>query len=544
MSSVYDQNQAIIQKKKEEIIKSNIAVQRFKDRASGARVVSIKNANVEFIPGVGYVKPKEPSPPNTVTVTKSVSVPAPKPEPKFLIHSLDPFFGPSVMYDYATAPEWLKKKATYVETYNPEERALTGLGIVTTSAIGVGVPLAGAAGLGAIGVGEGVTRTVFHRDVTIEEAVSLAGIGEIAYIQGSQIARNSIVKNAYENLMGKLSPERTMYNRVIVGPVEPTNLAETPSIETQSFTDKIMGKLAPERAMYNRNVLGKILEEEKPTTFEGPAQTQKGGYAQQLLYKQASIQKTAMKPFLETFTLPKTIIVPSVTTTLKTTTKTMKQASSTKAIQKIVQNVGAQQTSLTQTTQQQTRNPFLAFPGKPYYMQRTRETEEETLFIVYPPGRKNPIAPQISVANINKVASLAGIKARQNLASDMIQNAGLVSRQVSGLLIRQKQITQQVTIQKQIQNLTQIFKQSPQTQQRINPKIPSFPLGGGEASTRSSDVLIGKWYPRNRPVKSWDKMLGTFGFKVKSAKLKRLGKMEVPNIHRIVTGGKKRRKRR
>lgn len=68
-----------------------------------------------------------------------------------------------------------------------EQMASSGLGLATVVATGVAIPVAGAGGIVAVGAGEGVKVGVTGEHLTVEEAIGLAGIGELVAIGGMSI---------------------------------------------------------------------------------------------------------------------------------------------------------------------------------------------------------------------------------------------------------------------------------------------------------------------------------------------------------------------
>lgn len=74
-------------------------------------------------------------------------------------------------------------KAEGPKTASPHEQAAqTGLGLVSVVAVGAAVPVAGAVGLGAVGTAEAVKLGIVGEHLTPSEAISAAGIGELAAI--------------------------------------------------------------------------------------------------------------------------------------------------------------------------------------------------------------------------------------------------------------------------------------------------------------------------------------------------------------------------
>lgn len=70
------------------------------------------------------------------------------------------------------------------------QMAYTGMNLATVTGVGVGVPVAGVGGLLAVGAGEAVKKGFTGQDLTIPEAVGLAGIGELGVLVGGNIAKS------------------------------------------------------------------------------------------------------------------------------------------------------------------------------------------------------------------------------------------------------------------------------------------------------------------------------------------------------------------
>lgn len=76
------------------------------------------------------------------------------------------------------------------------------------------------------------------------------------------------------------------------------------------------------------------------------------------------------------------------------------------------------------------------------------------------------------------------------------------------------------------------------------PKGFVWPRGSDRTSMRSNRNLFGKWSPRTHNVKSFDKMLKTFGMGKVSKSVVKLGRMETPrDFPKLFTQKKRRRKR-
>ena len=137
------------------------------------------------------------------------------------------YFGPQVTRK-ATESEKQELTRRYLageNTYQSlEQRALTGFGLATTTAVGITIPLAGATGLGFVAGGEGVKRIITGKGLTLEEAISLAGIGELSAITALSV-RQTLQPRAQARL-------DTSYRKAI----------ENQELYQPSFSDRLLMK--------------------------------------------------------------------------------------------------------------------------------------------------------------------------------------------------------------------------------------------------------------------------------------------------------------
>jgi hypothetical protein len=449
------------------------------------KLVSIKNANIEFVPGVGYVKPKEPSPEGTVTVTRIIE-PKPK-EPKYLVRQLDPFFGPSMIVPYASAPEGWKKNAVVVDTYYPEERAILGLGLATTVGVGVTVPVLGVASIVGVSGGEAVKVGVTGQHLTASEAIMIAGASQL--IAGEGIRAAPFVRQNFNRLMNWASPERALYNRV-VNPLEPS---ESPvSLEpSQGFFEKVTSKVSPERAMYKR-VIGGASEPNVPSDFM-PGES-RSEWVSQLLVRQAPVQKAAMKPFSLSMQVPKEAYIPVTISTVMASPKTaMKQITVTQVVQ---------QREMIRTVTQQVSNPFLAFSGSPYYRQRQRE-DTETIYLSYPNQRgasalEQSLMPQSVTKQTYKAIQVEDLMGTTKQAFSQSQ----MSFQIQGTRQSQVQVQTQKQVQEQVLGQTQMQKNLLRNDLF---SMGDFDIGGFRKRGSDPFGLFGR-YRREYPIKTSKEM--------------------------------------
>jgi hypothetical protein len=587
MSSVYEQNQALAQKKKEELVKSNIAMQKFKDRASGAKLVSIKNANVEFIPGVGYVKPKEPSPPNTTTVTKIISVSTPREQPQdqfMLAIAKDP--------SLAQEPEIIAAlKQTPQERQARWQRANILIAIGSPFAIAAVAPaslvslpsvLIGSAS--SVGISEGLKLLTTGKHLTIEETAQTSFTGGLTTAT-LNVFIGKVITPRVESYLAK------SYR----GAVEAGKLWSPSRGEKvlSALTGAKFPNLAPQIVSMPQNVGLEEFEfalSPRSSALFTPLPSAPR-FAPQIVsfpYKEVLIESGKAVPIISKPLMEAQDVAWELQLTPKSSGVMLWKLTIEEQEKHFVHLISRQgYTTIGPLIYEKPfSSGFLSAPtgalittqltksyGKkmPFYPQILESPKQLT--------RAIPYTPEI-MGSMGKASSLIGFgfpfltptKTRQR-AKPVISPIttphlfpSLASRSEPSEIVVPTAMLKTPTKSKQSQTMIPTLiigtpepnaprVPSPTTEISIfpTPNIPklkfptitappSFPRGGSDSATRSLDKLTGFWYPRKHPVKSWDKMLGTFGFKVKSAKLKRLGKMEVPQIHRVVTGRKQRRK--
>lgn len=377
-------------------------------------------------------------------------------------------------------------KAEGSRTASPlEQQALSGVALATTVATGVAVPMAGVTALGTVGAVATVKGAVRGKALTPEEAISAASAGTILYFGAK--AFTPYARQFYRSAVSRLDPERALYNRVVL----------SQQAQQQTLTDKLIGKLSPERALYQR--ITKTPPSFKP---EGGEFTGGGGaqqwVQQQVLFKQVAVQKAPMKNFLPTMQVAsKTVTVPTQSSIVKEVLKT----EPVKATQKMT----IQQRSMTQTVQQQVVNPFLVFPGKPFYRKASKE-QEEYAYIVYPMA--SPVATPTQITSPSML-----IRQQQRETTTPLLRDLLGQTPVAGLnpLQSQSQLTEQIVgqtqIQKQIQEQTQIQQQQQRQEQKRYYDFGGFDLTPG--FKRLSKDIFGKYgrYRRIYPLKTPSQML-------------------------------------
>lgn len=467
----------------------------------------------------------------------------------FQVEANTGLFGPQTTRE-ATPEEAaiLKKQAAEgtLVTRTMEEKAALGLSATLTGAMVV-TSIPAAVGAGALlGGGETVKVGVTGKHLTVEEGVFLAGVGAISGSLAPKVA--SYAKSGIDRLVGRLSPERAMYNRVVLSQQTEAVAQQQSSL---SLSEKIRGVFSPKEAEAFKHLqpLGENVK--TPTSVPSSSSglpkgfTTGGGggtqlWVQQTLVKQTTQQKAttyAMKPLLPTLD----------TASLKALTLTRTTPVTSKAVTKTVtqQKSAVKTASLVVPTlvgRQRVKNPFTQFPGKSYYKQRRRE-EEELVVISVPKG--TPLATPKEIQSV--VQTPKGITAIKDITTQKIvpsQTPSLVPTTVTN----QKQEVNTQQIQRQIQEVVTSTKTITRT-----PKLPKefgFPLGGGDVGTPSFSRFSGAWFKRKHKVKTAKQMLKTFGFSGKTPKsIKRISRMEVPGfgVKRVRQSAKrssKKRKRR
>lgn len=410
-----------------------------------------------------------------------------EPKPQYLAYGSDPYFGFTVVEPYETAPKELKQKAIHVPVFDPNVKPATGLGLATTAAVSVGVPLLGAAAVGGVGVAEAGKYGLMRQHLTIEEAVFAAGIAQASVYVAAKAA--PYVQRGVSKVADYISPERALYRRVVQ-----ENLPEKPG-----FVERVVGKISPERALYNRV----IKDVEKPSvpkdfgTGAGAEYVYKpsaSGFAQSVLVKQASVQKAPMKPWFpeQVLQMPKEVAVSgaSVVTIAETS------RSATKAVTR-------QQTALQRSITQQVANPFLMYAGKPYYPQQRIREESEMAILSYPGQSFTPLYKQsqipIRVQNVLNVPTQRQIPIGvQDVLSVPTQSQIFSETQFANTIQGQKQVEKQ--IQQQTTSMMQLTRaQSPLTQRYNLDSSLFLPVG----DRRMSDPmgLFGR-YKRVYPIKT------------------------------------------
>jgi hypothetical protein len=157
---------------------------------------------------------------------------------------------------------------------------------------------------------------------------------------------------------------------------------------------------------------------------------------------------------------------------LKMTTKStvLKTTPSQKA-----QTVQIQKPGATFATPTQIRNPFLTYPGKPFYQRRTAREYEEAIYLTYPSQ-----SPLQSPTQVSKASLLQGAYAGQ--LSKMGQDLKFDSGQIQAFVQAQDVGQAQASVTTQVQELTTTQQTTQVTKQDLKRNWNldlGFDFGGG-----------------------------------------------------------------
>lgn len=482
------------------------------------------------------------------------------------------FFFPSMTR--ATTPE--EKTAFKQQTMNKTiqyqsltERTSMSLATVLIGTQAISTPTMAISSIAGVGIGTGLKYGLTGKPLSNQEIIFSAGVGQMGGLLGSDLYHSGIVQKGYSKLAGKLNPEKAMYNRVFE------------SQPKTSLVDRALGKLSPEKALYNRvtrlpggsKISDSGLLPFKSDSYGGGSGggystvSSGGGFAQQVLYRQAPAIKAPMKNILPTLTIPKQALVASALTGVqtktipKTTTKqipTLVSLPKQQAQAAKTQQVSKQQTELTTSVALTGKlaNPFTAFSGRSYYKQKQQQeqAEEETVLSYPKSGLKQPTFTSIIPATTFKPATEIATALKPDLSMfpafpktglsvdvrpsvnvkqgfNLVPKTGNVPSQVSTLTGK----TGQLRVQAQKLSVLQ---------QPVSRGGFRYPRGSEFVKPFSNRSLFGKWSPRTHPVKSFDKMLKTFGMGKVPKSVVKLGRMETPrDFPKLFTQKRRRRKR-
>lgn len=248
------------------------------------------------------------------------------------------------------------------------------------------------------------------------------------------------IKPGLERVYGAIRPNAKladMYNRVVVqaGP-------ETAPVGSRSWIESIKAKVSPTRSLYERVNPRPLTETPKTAPGStGGADTgqafQPGGSSQwvvqKVVPKKIGVTKTPMSKTLAKVDFKAMTGVVFTAPKIDLAEKTKARAMSTKQAAKQtadVAKIGRQQVNMNLATTQAARNPFTAFPGKPFYRRAMRASDYDDLVIMSYPSASPLAAP----ADLSKVALMEGAGAAllnrqaQAIGQGLIQRGGQVQR--------------------------------------------------------------------------------------------------------------------
>ncbi len=363
--------------------------------------------------------------------------------------------------------------------------ALTGFGLATTTSVGVAIPIVGAGGLGAVGVGEGIKRVTTGKDLTVEEAVSLAGIGELG-TAGLLSARSALYPRVQRSV--DASYRIAVENQQLFKPslVQKVGMRFT-GVKPSGLASELVGAGESPPLSFRMLQQGRLNAIEEDYFWSNPTPRSSEVYAARVAGSRAKMW----------------------------------------AGEQLIRRVsGGLSYSLIQRELEHPLERKIPF------------TPEITRAIsVRPEGAKALLFSSYAVGTTTQPKLLQRTMQRQKLIrkSDtaLVQAQTLDLDQSQALRQEQKQIQGLVQQQRQMQTQTQKQKLDTQLVPNIPttvtyPKLTGFPRGGGSDFGGFSRGLRGGWRKTRHPVKPWNKMLETFGYKpsksmVKLSKVSSLG---------------------
>lgn len=410
-----------------------------------------------------------------------------KVNPEYLVYAPDPFFGLEVQYPYDIAPAELKKVAVRVNTYNPENRAVTGLGLATTVGVGVAVPVLGAGALATAGAGEAAKRVITGSDLTVEEAVALAGMGEVITGAGILLGQKYVTPRVQQSV--EASYKKSVENFELF---KPTTL--------QKVGMKVTGVKAPRLA---QEIVG--AGEAKPLSFSNLKSGSFGDMADEYFFDfptPKSSQVYLAKPVGRARSWAATTLVRQVHLEgLFTTTYPVYLVEYEKPLKASMPHI----------------------PTAPAISRAVSVT----------PVRFVPFSFAVqSVTAFTTQKRVSRVAQKQRLSQAAKAITGQVTSQSQ--LQRQAQSQSVAQIQREILGTTTTQRQSQTVKQRQTvptfpevptvtipktPKLPYLSRGGGDLGSGSFKRFFGSWYPRHHKVKTWEQQLKTFGFLGKAGKV-------------------------
>lgn len=344
-----------------------------------------------------------------------------------------------------------------------QQSALLGMGLTSVTATGTAIPLLGGFAVGGATIAEVGKFTLTGEHLTVPEAISYAGIGELA---GA-----SLIVGA-RSLQPRVSRSLTVSYR---GAVEKGELW-SPSF-TQKMQMKITGAPTPRLA---QEIVG--AGEPQGVSF---AMLQKG--------ETVRIEEA----YFWEFPTPR-----SAQVYLRSPEPKVK-AWAISTLVKRVQLEGLFTTTLRTGYITETEKPLKAtlpyIPKEPYLT---------TAKAVTP-------FPTLTVATFGLTKTKQKQTLKQSFRSSLVQE--------STQLVSTRQILGSAQAQRQVLGLTQTQITSQATKQMLGtpaptptltlPKtaFPYYPRAGGFGEGKGARGLFGKWFPRTHKVKTWQQQLKTFG---------------------------------
>lgn len=400
---------------------------------------------------------------------------------------------------FATFPEIVSGKATLTPH---QQSALLGMGLTTVVATGVAVPAVGAFAVGGVTVAEIGKVTITGEHLTVPEAISAAGVGEMVGA-GALMGARAFQPRVQRGL------ESSYRQAVEAGELWKPTFAQKISMKVTGaqpprLAQEIVGAGEPRGVSLAMLKKGETLSIEEAYFWEYPTP------------RSAQVYLRSPEPRVKAWavgTLVRRVYIEGLfTTTLRT--------------------------GLITETEKVVKPEMPYIPKEPYI---TRAESVTPLPISF-------TALGIMQATRTRTVQITRKMQRQALMQESKQAVAV--SQVLGTAQTQRQAQQQrqmlgltqTQVQKQAQR--QILGTPVTTPTVTVPKtfIPAWFRAGGEAGTRSFERLFGRFYPRTHKIKTWEQQLKTFGLGGKIPKsLSKLGKMEVPSF---TTKRKRRRKKK
>lgn len=534
-----------VSEKEEERLKKQSVFPQIQESSVARMVTKTYVApQVSLTPNVGSKITRE-GPEHATNIIETRTVTTTTPKQKEVPTSL---FGPKTSWYDPKTGEFKEELTTrqgekvYVTTYSRsptavrgaspfESMAVSGLGLSTTMASGIANPLLGASSVVGVSGVEAVKYGVTGQHLTVEEAIGVAGVSQLAFVAGSKAY--PYLKSGASKLYTKLMPERAMYNRVVL----------QENMKALTVSDRFKAFFNPkEAAMFQRTQ--PIVKQTVPKASFDPfkstggfSKTSAGKWVQQQVLLKPQTKQVTVKPFsapqllksAKAVTLTSTAVTPKVATKV-TAKSTVKVTSASKMAEKVVGKTTFSAPTI------QIQNPFLKYKGRSYYGERYRE-EDYAYPIVYPAG-----SPLQSPAFISRITD---VSFPTQLPSEIV---GAGQTLLPDLTQIQKDILTTDTVERAVQTST--LKQQQLLKESQLPKIPYFSVGGGASSLVPTRRGWSRWYPRTHKVKTWEAQAKDFlGLKVpkkfsRMMNVEGFGDLKIVAFGKTLKGKKKKRKKR